>query len=68
MAASAWTMRPHDPAPRSEWAGRPRYAPSDFVVLLWRERFLMFAVFAVLFALGVAAANDDRAAYDPDII
>ena len=64
MAASAWTMRPHDPAPRSDWAGRPRYAPSDFVVLLWRERFLMFAVFAVLFALGVAAAFTLKTTYE----
>lgn len=56
-------MRPHDPAPRSEWAGRPRYAPSDFVTLLWRERFLMLAVFMVLFVLGVAAAFSLKTSY-----
>jgi hypothetical protein len=43
-ATSAWTVRSHDATPRSEWVARPRYAPSDFVVLLWRERFLMLAV------------------------
>lgn len=62
-ASSAWTRRPHDPAPRSDWAARPRYAPSDFVVLLWRERFLMLAVFAVLFVLGVVAAFSLKTTY-----
>ena len=56
-------MRPHDPAPRSDWAGRPRYAPSDFITLLWRERFLMMAVFVVLFVLGAAAAFSLKTTY-----
>lgn len=60
----AWTQRPHDPAPHSgDWAARPRYAPSDFVTLLWRERFLMLAVFLVLFVLGAAAAFSLKTSY-----
>jgi hypothetical protein len=38
---SAWTSVPHDPPSRSDWAARARYAPTDFVTLLWRERWLM---------------------------
>lgn len=56
-------MRAYDPAPRSDWAARPRYAPSDFVVLLWRERFLMLAVFAVLMILGTLAAFSLKTTY-----
>ncbi len=39
-----------------EWASRPRYSYADVVTLLWRDRGLMLAVFAVLFAIGVIAA------------
>ncbi len=42
---------------------RPRYAPSDFVALLWRERFLMLAVFAVLFVIGAAFAFSLKTTY-----
>ena len=62
-SSSAWTFRTHDVAPRSEWVARPRYAVSDFVVLLWRERFLMVAVFAVLFVIGAAAALSLKTTY-----
>ena len=62
-ATSAWTVRSHDAAPRSEWVARPRYAPSDFIVLLWRERFLMLAVFAVLFVIGAAVALNLKTTY-----
>ncbi len=62
-ASSAWTVRTHDVALRSEWVARPRYAVSDFVVLLWRERFLMVAVFAVLFVIGAAVALSLKTTY-----
>ena len=46
---------PARPAPRSyeardagEWAPRARYAASDIPLLLWRERWLMLAVFLVI--------------------
>jgi uncharacterized protein involved in exopolysaccharide biosynthesis len=42
---------------------RPRYAPSDFVALLWRERFLMLAVFAVIFVIGGAFAFSLKTTY-----
>lgn len=42
---------------------RPRYAPSDFVALLWRERFLMLAVFAVIFVIGAAFAFSLKTTY-----
>jgi uncharacterized protein involved in exopolysaccharide biosynthesis len=50
----AWTGRPDAPAlqPR-DWTARPRYAPEDFVTLLWRERMLMLAVFATIVLLGL---------------
>ena len=55
---TAWTHagepRAHDAPGR--WHARPRYAPADFVTLLWRERWLMIGVFLVIFALGGAAA------------
>ena len=55
---TAWTHagepRAHDAAGR--WHARPRYAPADFVTLLWRERGLMILVFLVLFAIGGGAA------------
>ncbi|OYW92937.1 MAG: lipopolysaccharide biosynthesis protein [Caulobacterales bacterium 32-67-6] len=62
-ATSAWTVRSYDAAPRSEWVARPRYAPSDFIVLLWRERFLMLAVFAILFVIGAALALTLKTTY-----
>ncbi|PTS86180.1 MULTISPECIES: GumC family protein [unclassified Caulobacter] len=52
--SSAWTSVPHDPPSRRDWATRPHYAPTDFVTLLWRERYLMLVVFLVILALGVA--------------
>jgi uncharacterized protein involved in exopolysaccharide biosynthesis len=41
----------------SSGGARPKYAPTDFVTLLWRERFLMLVVFIVIAALGVAFAT-----------
>ena len=39
-----------------DWASRPRYTATDVGALLWRDRFLMFAVFAVLLAIGLGVA------------
>ncbi|HEX2561564.1 GumC family protein [Phenylobacterium sp.] len=41
-------MRPRG-ASAPSWTARPRYAPSDIPVLLWRERWLMAGVFAAIF-------------------
>jgi uncharacterized protein involved in exopolysaccharide biosynthesis len=59
MTDSAWATggQPAAPFRRPEAAlVRPRYAPADFVALLWRERMLMLSVFLVIMALGLAAA------------
>lgn len=50
--AGSWTNVPHDPPARADWAGRPRYAPSDFVTLLWREKGLMVGIFLLIFVIG----------------
>jgi uncharacterized protein involved in exopolysaccharide biosynthesis len=60
---SAWTSVPHDPPSRSDWAARARYAPTDFVTLLWRERWLMLLVFVVIFALGMGFAFTQKKTY-----
>jgi len=44
-------------------APRTRYAASDFVPLLWRERWLMLAVFIGLAALAVAFALTLKTVY-----
>ena len=36
-----------------DWASRPRYALSDFATLLWRERFVMLAIFLLIAVAGV---------------
>jgi uncharacterized protein involved in exopolysaccharide biosynthesis len=59
MTDSAWTPAAETTAPLRREArprGRPRYAPSDYVTLLWRERWLMLGVFLVVLALGLAVA------------
>src|SRR5271156_5534061 len=59
MTDSAWATggQPAAPFRRPEAVlVRPRYAPADFVALLWRERMLMLSVFLVIMALGLAAA------------
>jgi uncharacterized protein involved in exopolysaccharide biosynthesis len=60
---SAWTRVPHEPPSRSDWAARARYAPTDFVTLLWRERFLMLGVFLVIVLLGLAFATTLKKTY-----
>ena len=46
-----------------EWAARPRYTASDIGALLWRDRFLMFAIFAVLLAIGLGVALTMKTRY-----
>lgn len=48
--SNTWAIRPA--AGQTEWASRPRYALSDVPTLLWRERWLMAAVFVGIFAVG----------------
>lgn len=64
---SAWRTVPHDPPARAAsgtmWAARPRYAPSDFVTLLWRERWLMLAIFLVIFIGGAGFAFTLKKSY-----
>ncbi|HYE45950.1 MAG TPA: GumC family protein [Caulobacter sp.] len=61
-AASTWTMVPADP-PARDWVGRPRYAPSDFVTLLWREKGLMLGVFLLIFLIGLGFAFTLKKSY-----
>lgn len=49
--------------PAGGWGARTKFAPSDFVTLLWRERGLMAAVFVVVMALGVALALTLKTSY-----
>ena len=51
-----------DPA-WADWSVRPRYSVADFITLLWREKWLMLAVFAVVFAIGAAAAFTQQKKY-----
>lgn len=60
---SAWRTVPHDQPARADWAGRPRYAPSDFVTLLWRERGLMLGVFLLIVILGLGFAFTLKKSY-----
>ncbi|MFN3857934.1 MAG: GumC family protein [Caulobacter sp.] len=62
-ASSTWTMVPHDRPGQGSWASRPRYAPSDFVTLLWRERWLMLGVFLILFLIGLGFAVTLKKSY-----
>ena len=66
MPASAWIEDHEASAPawrNGEVPTRPRYALTDFVALLWRERLVMIAVFVVIAALGLAAALTLKTAY-----
>jgi uncharacterized protein involved in exopolysaccharide biosynthesis len=60
---SAWTSVPHDSPSQRDWATRARYAPTDFITLLWRERFLMLVVFLVIVVLGFAFASTLKKSY-----
>jgi uncharacterized protein involved in exopolysaccharide biosynthesis len=61
--AGSWTTVPHDPPARADWAGRPRYAPSDFVTLLWREKGLMLGIFLLIFVVGAGFALTLKKSY-----
>lgn len=57
MRNGAWTNGPQlADAPVADWGARPRYTVADFITLLWAERFVMGAVFALIFGLGLAFA------------
>ena len=60
-AQGVWTQAPSSPRP--DWAGRPRYAVSDLPALIWRERFLMLAVFLVILVLGGGVALTLKTTY-----
>ena len=62
-ALGASTHRPGETPSPAGWAGRPRYALLDIPALLWRERYLMVAVFSIVFALGVFAAFKLKTSY-----
>ncbi|HEY9216966.1 MAG TPA: Wzz/FepE/Etk N-terminal domain-containing protein, partial [Phenylobacterium sp.] len=47
-AATGWTARKREAATPA-WGARPRYAPTDIPLLLWREKWLMLGVFLALF-------------------
>ena len=46
-----------------DWAARPRYTASDVGALLWRDRFLMLAIFLVLLAIGLGVALTMKTRY-----
>lgn len=60
---SAWRTSAYDTPPSASWASRPRYAPSDFITLLWRERVLMLVIFLVIFVVGAGFAFTMKKAY-----
>ena len=45
------------------WASRPRYGPTDYVTLLWRDRWLMLGVFLAIFVVGLGAAVTMKTKY-----
>ena len=54
---TTWTHAPQDSQPfRAGGPVRVRYAPVDYVTLLWRELGLMIVVFLIVFAIGAALA------------
>ncbi len=64
VAQGGWAARTQDAGPSSLWTARPRYALSDFPTLLWRERYLMLAIFLAIFVLGVLAALTMKTTYE----
>lgn len=59
MTRKAWTS--------GRQAVRRRFAASDMPFLLWRERHVMLAVFAVVFLAGLIAALAMKASYTADV-
>lgn len=64
--AETWTYAAPAGAyqPAEGWSSRTRFAPADFVTLLWRERFLMGGIFVALLALGLAFAFTLKTGYE----
>ena len=61
---TTWTSVGHDPPPRvATRVVRARYAPTDFITLMWRELPLMILVFILIVALGFAAALSLKKTY-----
>ena len=61
---TTWTEVPHDqPARATTRVVRARYAPTDFVTLLWREIPLMILVFLLVVGIGFAAALTMKKTY-----
>jgi uncharacterized protein involved in exopolysaccharide biosynthesis len=56
-------LRPSEPRDAGEWAPRARLAPADMPALLWRERWLMLAVFLGLAVVGVGFAFTLKTTY-----
>jgi uncharacterized protein involved in exopolysaccharide biosynthesis len=56
--------RASEPREAAEWAPRPRLAPRDIPALLWRERWLMLAVFIVVAVAGVGFSFTLKTTYD----
>lgn len=46
------------------WPGRPQFGLGDLIVLLWREKWLMIAVFALISLLGLAFALTLQKTYE----
>jgi uncharacterized protein involved in exopolysaccharide biosynthesis len=59
MSASAWIEHREPTTPSTRGGGvpsRPKFAPADFIPLLWRERYVMLGVFLVILVVGLAVA------------
>jgi uncharacterized protein involved in exopolysaccharide biosynthesis len=63
MSPGVLNMRSGGAGLGGDWASRPRYAASDFATLLWRERFVMLAVFLLIFVAGAGFAFTLHAVY-----
>jgi uncharacterized protein involved in exopolysaccharide biosynthesis len=63
--ADAWNYAAPGSAyrPADGWGGRVRYAPSDFITLLFREFWIMAIVFVVIVAAGIAFALTLKSQY-----
>jgi uncharacterized protein involved in exopolysaccharide biosynthesis len=64
-SADAWNYAAPGSAyrPAGGWSARTRYAPSDFITLLWREKGFMALVFIAILTLGIAAAMTLKTSY-----
>ena len=63
MTTGVWSMRAGQGTQGSDWASRPRYALSDFATLLWRERWVMIAIFLLIVAVGLGVALNLKKTY-----